>query len=79
MIPPVIPQDKLVIINFTAEGRAVVSRYVQVERFRFTVESAVNADQLARAARKAIEDQVGEPVEGHYPCPLALAEEAIWE
>jgi hypothetical protein len=78
MIPPVIPQDKLVIINLT-DGRALVARYIQTARFRYEIELAANADQLAFAARQALEDMVGEPVEGQYPCPPALADEAIWE
>ncbi len=78
MIPPVIPANNQVLIHFV-EDRAIVSRYVQTARFRYMIEPAANAEQLATAARHALEEMVGEPVEGQYPCPPDLAEEAIWE
>jgi len=77
MILPVVPQDKLPLIQWQ-QGRAIVARYIQTSAFQFTTVPAVNWEALEAAAQLAVEAQVGQPVAGHYPCPLELAAQAAW-
>ena len=78
MIYPITPQDKHVFIDVRAR-RCVVSRFVQISRFEFSVQPASNWPDLEDAARWAVEDQIGAITEDdHFSCPADLASQAIF-
>jgi len=78
MIYPVIPSDKLAVIQ-VEHGLCIVARYQQTGAYTFTLERAANWTALEADARAVVEDLVGAIVEDDvYPCPDALAERAEW-
>ncbi len=77
MIYPVLPQDNHPLIHIE-KGRAIVARYVQTAPYTYTTQPASNWDALESEALAAVQDQVGAPEDGHYPCPPELATRAEW-
>lgn len=78
MVYPVIPSDNLVVIQ-VKRGRCRVARYRETTPYTYELELARNWAALEDAARQAVETLVGAIVEDeHYPCPEALAAQAVW-
>ena len=78
ILPVVIPDDKLIFISVQT-SRCIVARYVQTGPAAFEVRHATNWQTLEDDARTAVDTQSGAGEDGHYPCPAALAVQAVFQ
>ncbi len=79
MIPPVIPENGLIVIA-SRHSRVFICQFIEVQPFVFEMEDALNWRELEESARRFIESQIGAITEDDiFHCPPSLADRAEWK